>query len=148
MSGFFDATPAELEAAKSNGKGNDKIPFKANETYTFIVKEVKMKQRDEGEMMIVVTDVIGGEFNGREHAFFYRKWNERSAKDGLRLIMALLTADQLRNGATPTSIVSKKFKAKCWVGKTGFVGFDDYTEVSDTPSFNVVSGDGADVIPF
>lgn len=148
MNGFFDATPEELEAAKKASGSKDRIPFKAGEIYSFLIKEVKLKDRDEGQMMIVVTDVIDGEFKGQEHAFFYRKWNKPSAEDGLRLLQSLLTPEQLRGGATPTSIVSRKFKAKCWHGKTGFVGFDQYTEISNTPELGLVSNDGADVIPF
>ena len=142
---MFAPSKAELAEATSGGR----VPFKANTEYTFIISEVKETTDTNNEPRVILgTKIVGGEFDGKEHAFFFDDARPKSKEVFYKLLLALYDQSLLESGSiTPASLVSKKVKSTPkMTAKEGkeYANFYVFTEASDVPD----SVSNIDNIPF
>ena len=135
MTSMFAPTKAELAEASSGGR----VPFKANTEYTFIITEVKETTDTNNQPRVILgTKIAGGEFDGKDHSFFFDDARPKSKEIFYGLLGTLFDEAQLTSGqVTPGSLVSKKIASTPkMTAKEGteYANFYTFKEVSDVPA--------------
>lgn len=130
-------TPSKEELAEATSGG--RVPFKANTEYTFMISEVKETTDANNKPRVILgTKIVGGEFDGKEHAFFFDDARPKSKEIFYGLLGALFDEAQLTSGqVTPASLVSKQVSSTPkMTAKDGkeYANFYVFTEVSGVPA--------------
>jgi len=131
---MFAPNKEELAEASSGGR----VPFKSATEYTFLIDEVKETTDTNGQPRVIVgTKIVGGEFAGKAHAFFFDEARPKSKEVFYNLMLSLFDEATIVGGdVTPASLISKSVKAtpKMTVkeGKE-YANFYTFAEASDVP---------------
>lgn len=138
---FFQPTEEEIKKASENGK----VPFKDKEKYVFMFENIK--EKSEENKMIVETKIIGGEFDGRKHSFWFRTDNEYDRATLLSITDNFINRGELATkGFQFSSTIGSQFESQAKIGKTGYTNFYTFKKLDSAPSVGGV--DVSSDVPF
>lgn len=135
----FQPTQEEIKKASEGSK----VPFKDKEEYSFMFQDIKEKAEE--DKMIIETVIVGGEFDGRKHSFWFRTNNEYDRATMLSITDNYLTREELgKQGFNFGTTIGTQFKSTAKIGKTGYTNFYSFAMLDSAPDVSI----SADDIPF
>jgi hypothetical protein len=131
---FFKPTQEDFDEALK-----DVTNLKHNESYSFLITEVKEDVDNEGKPRVILkTSILDTDQKGKNYSFFIRS-NPTGKRQWIEILSCFYSHEQIIAGLSPASLVAKQFSSTCKVtakdGKeyANFYTFKPTTKTDDIP---------------